>query len=157
MNTKKKSFLQNRQLHSCIKNIELWLSAAGLIVILAVPELFAQGGEGFWQIAALTAMVVGVLHGTIFWIIRRRQRRIRERSIAEIREMLSDVIKNQLAVMQMYLPRENEEIVEAELEGIKASINQVSEQVDTLSEEALPEWKTHYHEAVGNATTLEAA
>ena len=142
-------------MHSFIKNIELWLSAAGLVVILAVPELSAQGGEGFWQVAALTAMVVGVLHGAIFWVIRRRQRRIRECSIEEIREMLSDVVKNQLAVMQMYLPQENEEIVEAELEGIKASISQVSAQVDALSEETLTEWKTHYHEAVANATTLE--
>ena len=101
-------------------------------------------------------MVAGVLHGAIFWVIRRRQRRIRECSIEEIREMLSDVVKNQLAVVQMYLPRENEEIVEAELKGIKASISQVSEQVDALSEETLSEWKTHYHEAVSNATTLEA-
>lgn len=151
------NLLRHHLIRSFIRHIELWLSAAGLVVILAVPGLLAEEGSAFWRIAALTAMGVGVLHGAIFWVIRRRQQRIREHSIAEIREMLSDVVKNQLAVMRMYLPRENDQIVEAELKGIKASIDQISEQVDALSEESLTEWKTHYREAVTNATTLETA
>ena len=68
-----------------VDNIELYLSAAGLVVV--------------WAVAAVLG--VSVLHGAIFWVVRRRQRRIRAQSVHEIREMLTDQVKNQLAVMRM--------------------------------------------------------
>ncbi len=139
-----------------LNNIELWLSGAGLAVILAVPAFFATGTT-FWKVAAITAIGVGLLHGMIFWVVRRRQRQIRERSIEEIREMLADVVKNQLSVIDMYLPQEDQALVEMELQGIQESIRAISHQVDTLSEEAIHEWKVKYDGAVREATNLEPA
>jgi hypothetical protein len=137
-----------------VDNIELILSIAGLGVIFSVPALLGSN-DSFWQVAAATAAGVGLLHGIIFWVLRAKQRRVRRRAIEEIREMLADVVKNQLAVIGMLLPGTEE--YEGQIEHIKQSIGSISSHVDTLSEEAIVEWKTHYHEAVVNATELEPA
>lgn len=141
-----------------IDNIELWLSGAGIVVILGVPNLVVSTPGSFWKVAAITAIGVGLLHGVIFWVIRRRQRVVRQKSISEIREMLSDVVKNKLAVIDMYLPENNEqEIVEEQLEGIQETIDQISIHVDTLSEESIKDWKTRYDGAVRRTTDLDPA
>lgn len=142
--------------NSFIDNIELWLSGAGIVVILGVPNLYNPAPGSFWKVAAITAIGVGLLHGVIFWVIRRRQRIVRQKSIDEIREMLSDVVKNKLAVIDMYLPESDEqEVVEAQLEGIQETIEQISVHVDTLSEESIKDWKTKYDGAVRRTTELD--
>lgn len=151
-----KSLLTSR--NAFIDNIELWLSGAGLLVILGAPSLFASAPGSFWRIAAITAIGVGLLHGVIFWVIRRRQRIIREKSIHEIREMLGDVVKNKLAIIDMYLSGNNgQAIVETQLDGIRETIDQISFHVDTLSEESIEDWKTKYDGAVQRTTDLEPA
>jgi hypothetical protein len=136
-----------------LNNIELWFSGAGLLVVWIAAVIVAPGNANVWQIAAVTALVVSVLHGMIFWVVRGRQRRLRARSINEIREMLADVVKNDLAVIQMVLPEEKS----FEVEMIKERIEAIGAQVDHLSEEALTTWKQHYREAVVNATDLQPA
>lgn len=137
-----------------VNHIELWLSAAGLFVILAVPAIF--GGADVWQVAAFTAAGVGVLHGLIFYAVRRRQRKRRMETILEIREMLSDVVKNQLAVIRASLPSdEDREQYDIYFDGIEDSIEEIAERVDSLSEESIEDWKSEYREAVANATAIE--
>jgi hypothetical protein len=141
-----------------IDNIELWLSGAGIVVILGVPYLLDPSPNGFWKVAAITAIGVGLLHGVIFWVIRRRQRMIRQRSINEIRGMLTDVVKNKLSIIEMYLPNNEEQaVVEEQLEGIHDSIEQISEHVDTLSEEAIDDWKTKYDGPARQTVTMGTA
>lgn len=136
-----------------INHIELWLSGAGLIVILAVPAVF--GGTNVWRVAAFTAAGVGVLHGLIFYAVRRRQRKRRMETIVEIREMLSDVVKNQLAVIRASLPAgEDREQYDIYFDGIEDSIEEIAERVDSLSEESIEDWKSEYREAVSNATVI---
>ena len=137
-----------------INNLELWLNAAGIVVVFAVAAL-APGTADLWQIAAVTALGVSVLHGLIFWTVRRRQRMIRHRSIMEIREMLTDVVQNHLAIIAMALPPSEEYQMEVEI--MKESIAEITHQVGGLSEEQLSEWKSHYREAVANATEIEYA
>ena len=59
-----------------------------------------------------------MLHGGIFWAIRRRQRRIRQQAILEIREMLADVVKNQLAIIGMWLPGKDRTMYEEQIEWV---------------------------------------
>ena len=140
-----------------LNNIELWLSAAGLLVIWAVPALFSSEAVDPWKVATITATAVGVLHGGIFWVIRRRQRRIRQQAILEIREMLADVVKNQLAIIGMWLPGKDRTMYEEQIDGITESVTHISELVDTLSEEAIEDWKTTYREALESTGALEPA
>ena len=85
----------------------------------------------------------------------RRQRQVRRQSIHEIQQMLSDVLKNKLAVINMYLPEEeNQELVEQELDGIRTSIEDIAAEIENISEESIEGWKAHYSEAVERTTNL---
>ncbi len=131
-----------------INNIELWLSGAGLLVVWGAAAFLGPLGVGVWQIAAVTALGVSVLHGVIFWVVRRRQRRIRERSIHDIREMLFDQVKNQLAVMRMWVPEgADRSEFDAHFQGIDESIEEIDRMMNELSEEKLRAWKLTYANA----------
>lgn len=131
-----------------VNNIELYLSAAGLLVVWGAAAVLAPLGIGVWQIAAVTALGVSVLHGTIFWVVRRRQRVIRSKSIHDIREMLLDQVKNQLSVMRMWVPEGAErDVYEAQFDGIDEAIDEIDQMMDGLSEEKLQAWKSTYSNA----------
>jgi hypothetical protein len=82
-----------------LNNIELLLSGIGLLVIWLVPSLVVRGQYDIWKATAVTAIAVGLIHGFIFWLIRRRQRIVRQEAIREIRLMLSDMINNELTII----------------------------------------------------------
>jgi len=134
---------------SFINHIELWLSGVALILIFGIPAAVEPGELRFWRLTAIVAIVVGSIHGVIFWVVRRRQRRIREQSIREIQAMLADVVKNRLTAIDMYLPEADDpEMVRQEVEGIRASIQEIAEEVDSLSEETLQAWEEKYEGAL---------
>lgn len=140
---------------SFVKHIELWLSGVGLLLIFGVAFFMGSSGVAFWRLIAIIAVGIGVVHGFIFWAVRRRQRQVRRQSILEIQQMLSDVLKNKLAAINMYLPEEeNQELVEQELEGIRTSIEDIAREVEDLSEESLEGWKDHYSDALERTTDL---
>ena len=141
-----------------IDNIELWLSGAGLLVVWGAAALLGPSGVGVWQIAAVTALGVSVLHGIVFWVVRRRQRMIRSKSVHDIREMLLDQVKNQLAVMRMWMPEGEERAAfEAQFDGISESIDHIDEMVDGLTEETLKAWKSTYSNAAEHVRFRPAA
>jgi hypothetical protein len=79
--------------------LELVFTALGLLVILAVPALFLRRYPVYpWRIAAVTATAVGIIHGLLFYVVRRRERDARTRLIREVRSM-TDVLCNQLQVV----------------------------------------------------------
>jgi ABC-type multidrug transport system fused ATPase/permease subunit len=130
-----------------VNNIELVLSTVGLAVIVTVPLLLQPSPDELWRVAAVTAVVVGLLHGVIFWLIRRRQRQMRAATIAQIREMLQDVVRNQLAVISM-----NAQLSGAQSrhqQRIEASINRIEEALRHISEESLTRWLAHYEHITG--------
>lgn len=141
-----------------LENIELWLSGAGLLVVWAAAVLVAPGNADVWQVAAVTALAVSVLHGFIFWAVRRRQRRLRNEAIHEIREMLADTVKNQLAVIGLWLQTgDPDSDFEVQLEGINDSIDKISSMVDGLSEESLRSWKLRYEAEEERGAQVPAA
>jgi len=140
---------------SLVNHIELWLSGVGLAIVFGVGLVMGSSGLAFWRLIALIAVGISVVHGFIFWAVRRRQRRVRRQSIREIQQMLSDVLKNKLAAINMYLPEEeNQELVEQELNGIRTSIEDIADEVENISEESIEGWKEHYSGAVERTTSL---
>ncbi len=128
-----------------IKHIELWLSGLGLLLILLVPMLLAPGSERSWELTAITAICVGVLHGIIFWLIRRRQRHIRREAIVDIRGMLKDVVNNELQIALWNFPHPARDADEAHrLDRASRALERVSAAMETLSEESLRSWKRRY-------------
>jgi hypothetical protein len=132
-----------------VNHIELWLSGVALVLIFGIPGILGPGELQFWRLTALVAVAVGTLHGVLFWVVRRRQRKIRQQSIREIQAMLADVVKNRLTAIDMYLPEaEDPEMVRQQVEGIRASIREIAEEVDSLSEETLQAWEEKYDGAL---------
>lgn len=141
-----------------VNHIELWLSGVALLLIFGIPAVAGPSGIAFWRLTAIIAIAVGTIHGVIFWVVRRRQRQIRRKSIREIRAMLADVVKNRLAAINMYLPEDEEpEMVRQEVEGIQQSIREIAEHVDNLSEETLQDWEETYDEALRQTAGVAGA
>jgi predicted membrane channel-forming protein YqfA (hemolysin III family) len=80
-----------------LRYLELTLTAAGVVIVIVVYALCQHMNP--WKAAALCAVVVGVLHGLIFYAVRSAQREARNRNVFSIRGMLEDMMKNRLQVV----------------------------------------------------------
>lgn len=129
-----------------LDNIELWLSGLGLAVIWTVPLILRPAFPDPWQPATVTAVIVGVLHGFIFWSIRKRQRDVRNQAIQEITRMLQDRINNDLAVILINVSSSSQK-PEADLHRLRSTqerVQRIAHHVRSLSEESLQAWKEKY-------------
>ena len=134
-----------------LANIELWLTALGLVVVLTVPAALADHLP-FWPTMAVTAAAIGVIHGLIFWMVRRRQRTVRRDAITDIREMLSDRVNNHLTLVLLDLEDGAGGIESGRLREIQKALGEVTALVGSLSEETLQTWRARYESAM---TSLE--
>lgn len=125
-----------------LRNLELILTLAGLLVIVGVTALAEHLGAERWFATAIISVSVGVLHGLLFWIVRKRRRSVREAAIRDIRAMLSDIINNQLTVIEAAqgLGGANEKTVAS----ISDSVRVISDSLRSLSEESLRKWQSRY-------------
>jgi MFS superfamily sulfate permease-like transporter len=89
-----------------LRYLELVLSAAGVVLVIVVYALARHMDP--WKAAALCAVVVGVLHGMIFFAVRSAQRSARNKEVFSIRGMLDDMVKNRLDVV-LYPAKEGEQ------------------------------------------------
>ena len=131
-----------------LATIELWLSAAGLIVIGAVPVLLGAEHTAYWQVAAVTAVGVGLIHGLIFWFVRQRQRSVRRNAIAGIRTMLQDQINNRLTHVSLHVAAVVADESYNEIDEIQSSLAAIAQLLDTISEESMREWRATYAKAL---------
>jgi len=129
-----------------LRHLEIYLSLAGLAVIFGVTFLLRPFGYDSWTVAAITASSVGVLHGMIFWLVRRRQHAVRLETIREIQHMLKDMINNQLTVIQTMSHMHHADPVEtAKLSNlVNRSVGKISMALQDLSNESLQQWKKRY-------------
>lgn len=128
-----------------LENLELILTAAGLLVIFAVPHFWPQQSLDVdtWKITAITAIAVGIIHGLIFWAVRSRQRAIRAQALGDAEAMLKDIVNNQLAVIRFTADiqqREGIAIKEASAR-INNSVAKINAALENISEESLKKWR----------------
>ena len=90
-----------------LRYLELTLTAAGVVVVIVVYALCRHMDP--WRAAALCAVVVGVLHGLIFYTVRSAQREARNKNVFSIRGMLEDMMQNKLQVVLFPATSENED------------------------------------------------
>jgi hypothetical protein len=132
-----------------LAHLEIILSAVGILVIVFVPSLVNPNPDTFWEVTAITAILVGLIHGMIFWLIRRRQRTIRTEIIHELRTVLTDVINNQLVALSVHARKlssmsDPASEIDAHLRVLDQSAQAISTYVNLLSEESIREWKERY-------------
>lgn len=134
-----------------VQNLELVLTAAGLVVIFAVHFIFEETYGGSWMIAAVTAIAVGVIHGLIFWLVRRRQRHIRSRALEEAKRMLKDIVNNQLCIIQFSadLQQRDQAPIKDAHARITTSVGHINAALNEISEESLDLWKKKYPVVAG--------
>lgn len=131
-----------------LRYLELIFTAAGLVVIFGVTALVHPAETSSWAVAAVTATLVGVIHGVLFWIIRNRQRRIRRETIEQTEAMLRDVVMNQLSVIRLGV--ELQQVAPSAdtrqaVVNLSEAIDVIYDSINGLSEESLARWEARYH------------
>jgi len=153
-----------------LNNIELILTAVGIGVILLSG--FVASRSAFKDSVPLTrtvetakavsATLVGVIHGILFWLLRRRQRQVRREAIRQIREMLEDLGKNRLQTIKMSLHMvqarqpEQEERTRQSFDRVYQILAEMNTLIDhirnsvplTRLEESLAGWRHRYRQTL---------
>lgn len=127
-----------------LRHLELNLTAIGLLVILSAGFLFEEPSLGPWRVTALVAVAVGAIHGCLFWEVRRRQRQIREDTIDSVKNMLRDVVNNQLLIIQMADSMNRRQPGSVAQRTVDHSVAAISDALESLSRESLRVWSSRY-------------
>lgn len=139
-----------------LRNIEIYLTIAGLALTMLVPSLGGWHNDDWWRVAAITATIVGILHGLIFWVVRRRQRQVRATLIAELRAMLKDRLNNQLMLLVGETTLQADLVTDGPLvEVVNTHAQRVKTLLDNLSDESLRAWQRRYAPGSGTDNNLE--
>ncbi len=128
-----------------LRHIELYLTAAGLAVVVTVPQFFAADARV--AAVAVTATAVGVVHGLLFWLVRRRQRLLREELIRDLQLMLKDRINNKLQLVLLHAGSEPAAMGDdsrQRLTEVNAAVGEISGLLEMLSLESLQRWQRRY-------------
>lgn len=125
-----------------VRYFEVYLLALVLVVMTSVIGV-VESGAGPWTIVGCTFLGMALVQLAIQWADRRRQRALRALAVAEIREMLRDRVLNCLAAMEMWAT-EDSLTFEQRTAEVRASIEEVAEMINGLSEEQLNTWKMTY-------------
>jgi hypothetical protein len=137
-----------------LDNIELILTAVGIGVILLSGWVASRSALSVAMATAVSATVVGVIHGILFWLLRRRQRRVRQEAIGQIREMLEDLGKNRLQTIKMSLymvqarQPDQEERTRQSFDRAYQILGEISNLIDHISEESLASWRQRYRQTL---------
>ena len=127
------------------RNLELYLMAFSVAIALVIPLAIEVGTNE--QELAITALAACVFQGVVFWLLRRRYRRVRGEMITELRAMLKDRINNHLTIVLMSVTQRREPTSSTERELLQAAIAAtaaVSRVLEEMSMESLRTWKARY-------------
>ena len=131
--------------HHVGRNLELYLMGFSVAMALVIPLAIEVGTNE--QELAITALAACVFQGVVFWLLRRRYRRVRGEMIAELRAMLKDRINNHLTIVLMSVTQHRESTSSTERELLEAAIAAtaaVSRVLEDMSMESLRSWKAKY-------------
>ena len=153
-----------------IEHIELWLSALGIAIIWVVPLIVPPGGyvQGYWKVVAITAIAVGIVHGGIFWVVRKRREKKKAETRAQLeaqKEQLERRVAKQMGQVQalssaltLAEQRERQAIsyvlhddLQQQLYGIQMQAHFLLDDAKTQGQEAVREHAGDIYTALGEA------
>ena len=153
-----------------IEHIEIWLSLVGIAVICVAPLIIPPGGyvEGYWRVVAITAVSVGVVHGLIFWVVRRRREKDEAETKAKLeaqKERLEERVAKQMkqlkdlsSALTLAEQRERQAIsyvlhdeLQQQLYGIQMQTHFLMDDAGTQGYEEIQEQAGDIYEALGKA------
>ena len=131
-----------------LKRFELYIAALAVAFATASAAVLLTDPPGV-VVYAVAVFGVSAIISAIQWADRERQKRLRAQAIAEIREMLTDQVLNQLAAMKLWMAEDPDpEALGVIFEETDASIDRVAEMINGLSEEQLDTWRLTYANAI---------
>lgn len=127
-----------------LKRFEAYvLLMASVFAAAIVALVWAEAGAAASVLT--TSIGMATILGAIQWADRERQRRLRTQAIAEIREMLTDQVLNQLAAVKMWMAEAPDpEAITLVLQETDESLDRVADMISSLSEERLNTWRLTY-------------
>ena len=131
-----------------LRNLELIFTLAGLLVIFGVTWLVHPPSMTPWAVAAITATVVSIIHGSLFWAVRHRQRLVRRDALADAQRMLRDIVMNQQAIIRINADLQNSAArndTAVAFARLEKAMNVIDLTLNELSEESLSRWRSRYN------------
>ncbi len=122
-----------------VRYLELLLTAVGLGICLGLIGLLPPNADK-WQVIALVAMVIGVIHGILFFAVRARQRAVRNQAIHDVAYLLQERVAHYVHIVSRLSESDNSG---HQLMARRAA-GDLAELVDTLSEDALTSWQSRH-------------
>ena len=74
-----------------LRNIEMVLNLMSLPVIVLIHLFLSPHFDNPWKMTAVAAMAIALLHGTLGWLVRRRQRAVRDQILGRMYTTLAGV------------------------------------------------------------------
>lgn len=129
-----------------LRQMELCLTLIGVVVVLAVALAFTGNDGPRWRAMALVATSVGVVHGIIFWSVRRHQRLMRRAALQRAQGLLNEIVANRLVLMEAisYLRDGERAHAREACAQISISVTALSDALLHVSHESLQGWSGHY-------------
>lgn len=121
------------------------LAGIGILPVCLAAFVPHYHPESFWYVTGVALMLVVFLGRVSLRVMQESKARERRQALYEVREMLSDRVRNQLSIVSLSLPSSSDaSLNEFELADARACIDAVNRMVDELDADALDAWKERY-------------
>ncbi len=122
-----------------LRYLELVLTAVGLgfcgLLIALLPPT-----AGKWQVVAIAAMIIGITHGILFFVVRARQRAVRHQAIRDVSHMLQERVTSYVDIVTRLSQSDNS----GHQQMARQAAGDLAELVNTLSEDSLASWQSRH-------------
>lgn len=127
-----------------VRCIEVTLIVIGFISCVIISSALSQVIGNIWLLSGIIVLTLAGFNFLIFWIMRRHQQVVRAETIHQTKQMLDDVVKNQLSIISVNVQLARPE--QHRLERINAAIESICSTLDVMSDESLECWKSKYED-----------
>ncbi len=123
---------------------EIMWTIIGFTICVIVPSVLAQYVTNIWILSASLTLSIAIFFVFIICLLRRHQHLVREETIHQTKQMLDDIVKNQLSIISVNVQLSRPE--KQRLERINAAIEAICCTLDVMSDESLDCWQMKYQD-----------
>jgi membrane protein implicated in regulation of membrane protease activity len=128
------------------RHVDKVLTLLFAAIIIGVPLLLQPHPHETWKSTLISSVLVILLYLLFASQIKRWERDVRRQAIAEMRQMLRDVVNNKLSVIMINasLAQPLSDDDAKKLQSVMETVQKISEDLENLSEDTLTNWRTKY-------------
>jgi len=122
-----------------LQYLELILTAIGLGICCALIALLPPTMNK-WQVIAIAAIVISLVHGLIFFAVKARQRAVRLQAIQDVAYLLQDQVTRYVELISCLAQSDNS----GQQQMARQAAGDLAELVATLSDDSLQSWRSRH-------------